>query len=129
MKFKLLTFSIIDNTKYLLCDEILSDKCIFCPVNGSPTVGNYIDTYEYDIEWIKGIFAEGETIGLMDVGEDKEKGIHFIEPLNDEHIKKLQENDGLCRVELMDVPFVQDATNFQYQPIKIEDLIVLYYPS
>lgn len=128
MIFKEVKFVTVNDKNYLLCDEILSDDCIYS-AGGVMHVGKFTDTYDLVIDWVKGIFATHENIGMFHNGiQDGE--IHLIEPINETHITKLMENDGKCKVEIMNPFFLDKADTrleqIKFQPIMIADLVVIY---
>lgn len=131
MNFKELTLTLIDENPYLLTDEIIGDYCAFS-VNGEVMIRKYAETFDYNCDWIKGIFAKPEELGYFHRGTTISNGVesHIISNLGKNEINEIEAMGGRCKVEIMEPHFLTkddvQPEHVKFEPIKLNDKIIVY---
>ena len=88
----------VDNEYFLLSDESVNSLWCFS-INGTLVIGYFDDFLGKDIDWVKNVIALPEMIGFCVEGANDD-GTFTMRYVNDDHVKKIIENDNKCKIEV-----------------------------
>jgi hypothetical protein len=120
MYLKNVTLMTANYNHYLTVDEI-TERCLYS-VDGERYEDLYSNTLNQEVDWVKGIIAGPEQIGLV-YERELPGGMCLLSPFNGYYLIEIEKNNGSCKIEIQE-PSHQDKTDLHPKDIKIEPLLV-----
>jgi len=120
MTLKDVTLITANNNHYLTVDEI-TERCLYC-VNGEQYEDLYSNTLDQKVDWVKGIIAGPNQIGLV-FERELSGGLCLLSPFNGYYLAEIEKNNGSCKIELQE-PSHHNKNDIHPKDIKIEPVLV-----
>ena len=120
MYLKDVTLITANYNHYLTVDEI-TERCLYC-VDGERYEDLYSNTFNQEVDWVKGIIAGPDQIGLV-FEKDLDGGMCLLSPFNGYYLAEIEKNNGSCKIEIQE-PLHHDKNDIHPKDIKIEPVLV-----
>jgi len=120
MYLKDVTLITANYNHYLTIDEI-TERCLYS-VDGGRYEDLYSNTLNQQVDWVKGIIAGPDQIGLV-YEKELNGGLCLLSPFNGYHLSEIEKNNGYCKIEIQE-PSHLDKNDIHPKDIKIEPLLV-----
>jgi hypothetical protein len=120
MTLKDVTLITANYNHYLTIDEI-TERCLYS-VDGERYEDLYSNTLNQQVDWVKGIIASPDQIGLV-YEKELNGGLCLLSPFNGYHLSEIEKNNDSCKIEIQE-PLHFDKNDIHPKDIKIEPLLV-----
>jgi len=107
---------------YLLIDEIDENGYCAFSMGGGLYIRKYAETYDLLPDWIMGIIAYPEQIGLV-FERELYGGVCLLSPFNNYYLLEIEKNNGFCKIEIQK-PLHHDKNDIHPKDVKIEPVLV-----
>jgi hypothetical protein len=118
----------IKDEHYILSNDSLNELYVFS-IENELVIANFDELLGENIQWVKPILIEPESIGWVNEGEID--GLFQIKPLNDDHLNKIKSNGGVCKIETtqIDTGLLEDfnpLSHLSYTPIFYKSKVIIH---
>jgi hypothetical protein len=109
MILKEVQFVTIEGRHYILSNDSMNQLFVFS-INDQLVVANFDELLGEQIQWAQPVLVEPEFIGFVNEGEVN--GLFKINHLSDEHLEKIKNNGGICKIEVnpINMGIIDDPT-------------------
>jgi hypothetical protein len=122
MYLKEVKLVVVDGLNYLLTNEIDENGYCAYGVNGNTYVKKYNDTLDESPDWIMGVIAEPQNIGLV-YEQQLNDEVCLLSHINKTHIEQILKNNGSCYIETQE-PLHHNKSDIHPKDIKLNPIFV-----
>jgi hypothetical protein len=118
----------VNGEHYILSDDSNHNLFVFS-VDGELTVANFDDLLGDQIQWVKPVLIEPESIGWVNEGETD--GLFWLTLLSNHHLDRIRDNNGVCKIEVNEIntKLIEDLDpllELSYTPIFHQSKVIIH---
>jgi hypothetical protein len=118
----------VNNEHYILSDDSNYNLFVFS-INDELIVANFDDLLGDQIQWVKPVLIEPESIGWVNEGETD--GLFELTSLSDNHLNQIRTNNNICKIEVNEINtnLIEDfdpLLHLGYTPIFYESKVIIH---